>query len=136
MFKKRRDINLKDNHWTLDDLFVATLKQFVTATDILSNEEFPISSGMYPLVFGLINKHLVVLEVHTNVIAEMKNAISDGLRSRLLKDDFWLSPPMITTARGKRTCGSSPTSRVTIRLNSQNHPILLSLFSRPSVEET
>ena len=79
MFKKRRDINIKDNHWALVELLVATLKQFVTATDMLSNEELPISSGMYPLVFGLINKHLVVLEVHTHVIEDHTHGEEDIL---------------------------------------------------------
>ena len=53
---------------------------------------------MCPLVFGLINKHLVGLELDTNNIAEMKNPISDGFRSDLIKSDVWLLPTMIVTA--------------------------------------
>ncbi|XP_067664262.1 E3 SUMO-protein ligase ZBED1-like [Haliotis asinina] len=96
--KKHKHLDLKDNHWVLVDQLVSALKPLVSATEVLCSEEFPTSSGVYPLVFALVDNHLIAKDLDSNIVCDMKTRISAGLSSRLFPDGFLVSPTMIASA--------------------------------------
>ncbi|XP_067682691.1 uncharacterized protein [Haliotis asinina] len=97
-FKKQKHLNFKDSQWLLVEQLIVALKRLVSATEVLCSEEFPTAAGVYPLVFALVTKHLVPSDLDTRIVADMKTTIADGLKSRLMTADFWLSPIMTATA--------------------------------------
>ncbi|XP_046542831.1 E3 SUMO-protein ligase ZBED1-like [Haliotis rubra] len=97
-FKKQKHLNLKDNQWRLLEQLIVALKPLVSATEVLCSEEFPTAAGVYPLVFALVTKHLIPSDLDTRIVADMKTTLADGLKSRLVTADFWLSPTMTATA--------------------------------------
>ncbi|XP_067668257.1 E3 SUMO-protein ligase ZBED1-like [Haliotis asinina] len=96
--KKHKHLDLKDNHWVLVDQLVSALKPLVSATEVLCSEEFPTSLGVHPLVFALVDNHLIAKDLDSNIVCDMKTRISAGLSSRLFPDGFLVSPTMIASA--------------------------------------
>lgn len=101
IFTKHQHLLLKDHQWELMKVLVPALKPLAVATEMLAIEEYPSSSGYYPLVFKLLTHELVSSEMDSKVIAEFKGKVSMGLEKRLFPEkagQSWLkSPLMIAT---------------------------------------
>ena len=88
-------LELKDSDWTVIELLLPVFKPLVSATEVLCTEDYPTCSAIIPLTFGLLTKHLAPSEMDTGIVIDFKERVANGLRSRVLTGEYWVSIPMI-----------------------------------------
>ena len=77
-----RVLDLTDDQWTLLEAIVPVLKPLYMSTRLMCSEEYPTLSGIYPVLFSLIDHHLTVKERDCPAVASFKTNVVDDLKRR------------------------------------------------------
>ena len=82
-------LDLTDDLWTLLEAIVPVLKPLYMSTRLMCSEKYPAHSGIYPVLFSLIDHHLAVKECDCPAVARFKTNVVDDLkfRYRLMEQD-------------------------------------------------
>ena len=75
-------LNLKENQWELQSQMVTVLKPLQVATTVFSLEQNASCSIVYPIINGLLTKHLSVEESELPAIKNFKKNVSNQLKDR------------------------------------------------------
>ena len=66
--------------WTLLEAIVPVLKPLYMSTRLMCSEEYPALSGIYPVLFSLIDHHLTVKERDCQAATNFKTHVIDDLK--------------------------------------------------------
>ena len=70
-----RVLDLTDDQWTPLEAIVPVLKPLYMSTRLMCSEEYPTLSGIYPVLFSLIDHHLTIKERDCPAVASFKTHV-------------------------------------------------------------
>ena len=82
----RQKLDIKDGDWLTMEKLIVVLEPLAEATELLTKEDVPTASSVYPLLAHLL-KGLQVAEDKGGVVAKVKTTIASGLKRRFQVDD-------------------------------------------------
>ncbi len=84
----KKHLDLKEDQWELLSQMVTVLKPLQVATTVFSLEQNASCSIVYPVINGLLTKHLVVEEPDLPAIKNFKRNVSNQLKKRFKPNDL------------------------------------------------
>ena len=85
---QQKHLDLKEDQWEVLSQMVTALKPLQVATTVFSFEQNASCSIVYPVINGLLTKHLVVEESDLPAIKNFKQIVSSQLQNRFKPDSL------------------------------------------------
>ncbi|MEW8547555.1 MAG: hAT transposon family protein [Candidatus Thiodiazotropha sp.] len=82
-----RVLDMADEQWSFMEAIVPVLQPLYMATRLMCSEEYPTLSGVYPVLFSLIDMHLALRDTDCPAVAAFKTHVSDDLKRRYKLND-------------------------------------------------
>ncbi|XP_062618085.1 E3 SUMO-protein ligase ZBED1-like [Saccostrea cucullata] len=90
-----RILDLSDGQWLILEGMITVLRPFYMATRVMCSEEYPTVSGVYPILYSLLNKHLISMDSDCVAVASFKRHVKSDLESRFSIGSEVESVPML-----------------------------------------